>query len=328
MSFTVMKAGFCDTIQDKGRHGYGRYGINISGAMDLLAMQAANALAGNDLDAAVVEMHFPASAYLFNQAVVMAISGADFNAMLQLADGSAVALPVNKTVFIPAGTVLSFKEKIKGERCYLAVAGGLLLTPWLNSCSTNLKIKQGGFRGRALKKDDTIELRNKNPYQLRPLRIFPWMANFYSWYFDEKHLNVMPGPEWDWLDDDSKKQFGRTGFVIGKQSDRMGISLEGITLQQASAEQLVSSGVTYGTIQLLPNGQLIILAADHPATGGYPRIATIIAAHLPKLAQAAPGTTLRFITTTADNATELLLLQQKEVKQMQMAVRLQWQNLQ
>jgi antagonist of KipI len=153
--------------------------------------------------------------------------------------------------------------------------------------------------------------------------MFPWSANFYSWYFDEGTFNVIPGPEWAWLDAASQKLFARTTFTTTKNSDKMGISLDGPKLIQANTEQLVSTGVVYGTIQLLPNGNLVILAADHPTTGGYPRIANIISVHLPKLAQVSPGVKLRFLTTTEPNATDLFLLQQKEIKQMQTAVKLQ-----
>jgi antagonist of KipI len=99
-------------------------------------------------------------------------------------------------------------------------------------------------------------------------------------------------------------------------------------LTQSNTEQLVSSGVMFGTIQLLPNGSLVILAVDHPTTGGYPRIENIISVHLPKLAQISPGVKLRFFTTSVLNAANMFLLQQKEIKQMQTAVKLQLPALQ
>ena len=104
MSITILKAGICDTIQDMGRKGYASFGINPSGAMDTLSMQVANALVKNTLNTAVVEMHFPAPVYCFNNVVLIALSGADFNASMQTADGSIIALPVNRTALLPAGT--------------------------------------------------------------------------------------------------------------------------------------------------------------------------------------------------------------------------------
>ena len=101
----------------------------------------------------------------------------------------------------------------------------------------------------------------------------------------------------------------------------MGVALEGFSLQTNSKEQLVSSGVSFGTIQLLPNGQMIILAADHPTTGGYPRIANIISAHLPKLAQTSPGTKIRLLQTTIENAEDLLMQMHTELIQLKQAVK-------
>lgn len=327
MSLSIIKAGIYDTIQDLGRYGQGAYGINTSGAMDILAMQTANALVLNELPDAVLEMHFPAPVIQFNEAAVIALSGADFQAILRSDNGLHIDLPVNKTAFIAANTTLLFQKKIKGERCYLSVHDGFQLQPWLDSFSTNLKIMEGGFHGRTLLKDDTIPFNKKSSFKLSHIKLFPWAANFYSWYTDENSYNFIPGPEYHWLDDASKKLLGRGTFTTGNHSDRMGISLTGNALKLSNKEQLVSSGVTYGTMQLLPDGNIIILAADHPTTGGYPRIGNIIAAHLPKLSQVSPGTKIRFLETSIENATELMLLQQKELKQMQQAVRLYLQHL-
>ena len=325
MSITILKSGVCDTIQDYGRFGLGAYGINPNGVMDRLAMQTANALVGNDENSAVIELHFPASELFFNQGVLLALCGADFQACIQLQDGSEKEAPINKTIFVPGQSKLFFKERKKGERCYLAVNGGFNLKPWLNSNSTNLKVQHGGLNGNTLKKGEELHLKEVGVFQTGRLKVYPWTANFYSWYYDENSYNIIPGPEWDWLDAASQKLFSRSTFEITRHSDRMGITLNGPVLSQSNQEQLVSSGVTYGTIQLLPNGQLIVLAADHPTTGGYPRIANIISIHLPKLSQASPGTHIRFLTTTAGNALDLYLQQQKELIQVQYAVKLQLQ---
>jgi antagonist of KipI len=324
---SIVKAGICDTMQDLGRYGYGAYGINVAGAMDVLAMQTANALVVNELPSAVLEMHFPASVIRFNAPALIALSGADFNAIITTSEGDAADFAVNKTAFVTANSLLSFPKKIKGERCYLAVHGGFVLQPWLNSYSTNLKIQTGGFNGRCLKKDDTIEFKKSSKLPGNSVKRFPWTANFYSWYGDAGSYNFIAGPEFNWLDVASQKQFMRGLFTIGQHSDRMGITLTGNLLHQANNEQLISSGVTYGTMQLLPNGNLVVLAADRPTTGGYPRIGNIIQAHLPKLAQASAGATIRFLQTNIESASQLLFLQQNELKQMQQAVRLILQHL-
>lgn len=321
MSIAILKAGVNDSIQDKGRQGYAAFGINPSGCMDPLAMQAANALAGNQLTDPVIEMHFPAPVLQFRQASLMAISGADFGAVIQTGEGETIPFKKNKTAILSAGSKLSFTRKMEGQRCYLSVHGGFKLPTWFGSYSTNVKVMQGGYKGRRLQTGDELPV-NKSLNQAESLTsLLPWFANVEDWYNAPSIFNVIPGPEWDWLEPESRKHFLYDQFTISLHSDRMGVTLEALPLNTGEGLQLLSGGVSFGTIQLLPNGQLIILAAEHPTTGGYPRIANIISAHLPKLAQAAPGTKLKFLETTMENAEDLLVLQQKELKQIQLAVK-------
>ncbi|MES2647311.1 MAG: biotin-dependent carboxyltransferase family protein [Bacteroidota bacterium] len=321
MGLAIVKEGLCDTIQDAGRKGFAASGINPGGAMDVLAMKIANALVGNSLTEAVLEMHFPAPVIYFHQPAIIAISGADLNAVLDLqTNHQALQLPINKTAFVNAGTTLSFKNKIIGERACLAVKGGFNLPLWFGSYSTNIKIKEGGFKGRTLKAGDHLSLMKKHPALNASNQVFPWSANMQSWYADPGTCNFLAGPEWHWLNAASQKQFTNIPFTLTAQSDRMGLHLEGNSIGMMQQQQLLSSGVNFGMIQLLPNGNLVILAADHPTTGGYPRIANVITAHLPKLAQAKPGTKIRFLHTSLENAQELLGVMQKELLQLQQAV--------
>lgn len=323
MSITVIKAGVYDTIQDEGRKGHAAFGINPSGVMDVLAMQAANALAGNELSTAVIEMLFPAPVMQFNSHAIVGLSGAEFDAVITDTSGNIAPFSNNRTAYVAAGSVLSFNRKISGERCYLAVHTGFDLPRWFGSISTNSKIKEGGYKGRRLLKDDAIPFAIYQPMKAHTTStVFPWFAHVQSWYDGPSIFNILPGPEWDWLDGNSQKSFLREGFTITAQSDRMGITLKGLPLSINRNEQLLSSGVSYGTIQLLPDGQMIILAADHPTTGGYPRIGNIISAHLPKLAQASPGHTIKFLPTTIAHAEDMLLLQHKEMQRLKGAMKL------
>ena len=328
MSITIIKAGICDTIQDAGRNGYAVFGINPSGVMDVLAMKTANALAGNSLTTAVIEMHFPAPVIQCNHPAILALSGADFDAVIQTAEGNKISFKNNKAAYLPAGSSLSFNKKIAGERCFLAVHGGFNLPQWFGSSSTNLKIKEGGYKGRRLLNHDILPTIQKHGLEKKlTATVFQWFAYTQGWYDDPYTYNFLPGPEWDWLDTTSKKYFLKNQFTIEAHSDRMGITLQGLSLQTNNNDQLLSSGVNYGTIQLLPNGQMIVLAADHPTTGGYPRIANIITAHLPKLAQAAPGSKIKFLKTSIAHAEDLLLQQHKELLRLERAVRFKMDEL-
>ena len=204
MSIVILKAGICDTIQDVGRNGYGASGINPSGAMDVFALQVANSLVANPLNAAAIEMHFRAPVLQFKTFAIIALSGADFNAEIQTDHGEKIDLPVNKTAAMQPGFKLVFNKKKYGERCYLSVSEEFNLPQWLGSYSTNLKIKEGGYSGRKLAAGDELFLYKTSASKQRNKTILPWYENVTSWYADATAFNILPGPELDWLEPDSK----------------------------------------------------------------------------------------------------------------------------
>lgn len=318
MSLRIIKAGLLDTIQDMGRYGYQQLGINPTGAMDKLAAAIANILVGNNAGEAVIEMHFPAPVILFEKPALIALAGADFNATI---DG--VPVSVNQPVLINKSCLLQFHSAKKNCRCYLAVKGGLQINKWLNSCSTNLKAEAGGFFGNKLVKDDVIALREEFSYPISAAcKIFPWKANEEIDESQPDEIFVLPGSEWHWLEEPAKQKFLKNIFYISSNSDRMGYRLASEPLLAQNKSELLSSAVCFGTIQLLPDGQLIILMADHQTMGGYPRIGNVITAHLHRLAQKKTGDQLHFKMTSHDIAENLLLKQQLHLQQLQIACKL------
>jgi antagonist of KipI len=310
MSMEVIKAGIADTFQDGGRYGHQHLGINPNGAMDLIAMHVANALAGNEMNEAVLELCFPASVLLFRKPALMALSGANFNAAL---NGKPV--PLNQSISVPAGSELKFTRIEKGVFGYLAIHGGFGLVSWLNSVSTNAKAHMGGWKGRSLQKGDEIPLRKEISLS-DEVKIFPWRANVVDFYSDSKSFQFLRGNEFDWLDEQSKKKLAEDSFVMTAVRDRMGYRLKGEALTRRNAE-LISTAATFGTIQLLPDGQLIILMADHQTTGGYPRIAQVIAADRSRLVQRNVGEVIQFQQISLGEAEDLMVVQRKTLKQIQ-----------
>jgi len=212
----------------------------------------------------------------------------------------------------------------------MAVKGGFKCTKWLNSYSTNLKAEAGGIEGRKLLKDDVIELIDKYDFLKilgdNDFRILPWKANE-SWdEINNNEIFVLPGPEWDWLDVGTQQKFLSATFDITNNSDRMGYRLSGEVLHSVKKEELISSAVCFGTIQLLPDGQLIILMADSQTTGGYPRIGTVISAHLSRLAQLKPGEKIKFSFADHPVAESLILKQQLHLLQLQNACTFRLEN--
>jgi antagonist of KipI len=317
MSLRIIKAGVFDTIQDQGRYGFQYLGINPGGPMDRFSAQAANMLVGNETNEPIIEMHFPASIFLFEQEAMIAIAGADFSATINGDD-----IPLCQPVIVAKNSILQFQKWKQGARCYLAIREKLNIQKWLNSYSTNVKANSGGLAGRTLQKDDVIIFRDRSIYLALPhdsdVLPLPWKADVRWTNAPIDRIAIAPGNEWDWLTEESRNNFFKEPFVVDSLADRMGYRLKGMVKAKKN-DELVSSAVTFGTIQLLPNGELIVLMADHQTTGGYPRIAYIASAHLPILAQKRPGDLIYFRLTDQQHAEDLLLLQQQHLLQLQNA---------
>lgn len=314
MSLKVIKKGLLDTIQDTGRYGYRHLGINPGGVMDPLAAATANILVGNTPQTAVIEMHFPAAVFVVQQDCLIAISGADFSATLH---GKSV--PLEQPLVVAAGAELRFRERRSGARAYIAIRENMEITEWLGSCSTNAKLLLGGWQGRALKPGDTIPFRYSFQYghilggafcKVLPWRVVQPVA--------DHEIYVLKGPEWNWMRGESDGILEGQAFTISTVADRMGYQLEE-PISCFIEEQLLSSGTSFGTIQLLPGGKLIILMADHQVSGGYPRIAQVITGSLPALAQMQPGEKIKFRFCSQAYAESVLMKQQLLLTNLQTA---------
>jgi antagonist of KipI len=321
MSLRIIKQGLFDSIQDMGRYGYQHLGINPGGAMDNIAAGVANILAGNEIDEAVIEMHFPAPTVYLEKATIIAISGADFSASI-----NNETVPLNTALVVAAGSTLSFTKYHRGARAYLAVQGGLSLEPWLNSYSTNSKAKAGGYHGRPLKKDDIIHCRAEQfafvSLPASSVIVMPVTVSTGLLYNTTNTIRCAEGEDFKSLQTGSQQTFTTASFTISRQSDRMGYRLTRDTLVCANKTDRISAAVTKGSIQLLPDGQLIVLMADHQTTGGYPVIAHVISADIPVLAQMQPGTIIQFRLISLEAAEQLYLNQQQYLQQLQDACNL------
>ena len=315
MSIRILKAGVFDTIQDQGRIGFARWGINTSGAMDVYAADIANALVGNDPGCAVLEMHFPAAEIFFTQETLISITGADFSPVL-----NGLSLPSWKTLRVPSESVLSFKRRTKGARVYLSVRTGFDVQEWLGSRSTNVKSGVGGFHGRRLLKDDEIGVNHAISRSKQPLHVFPWTVNTQRAYHHST-IGLLKGNEFDWLSEHSKSAITESDFSIHSSSDRMATHLVHDTFHFEKREELFSSAVSFGTVQLLPSGKLITLMADHQTTGGYPRIGHVASAFLPMFSQIFPGEKFRFHWLTLEEAEKMLFSLRAEMNMVRNSIR-------
>ncbi len=328
MSISIIKAGLLGTIQDLGRYGYGSLGINCGGAMDRYAAQVANMLVGNDVHEAVMELHFPGPQVLFEQNALISITGANFTPTL-----NDEPLPLWQPLLIRKNTILHFPKLRHGARCYIAIHSGFCIEAWLNSYSTSLKAGTGGFHGRKFEKGDELNARESTIYfagfmkEGRDVLPLHWRADYANAYEYPNEIFFMEGNEFGSLSDHSAISFLDGHFIIQPFSDRMGYQVKGPELVLQEQRELVSASVSFGTIQLMPDKELVILMADHQTTGGYPRIGHVISAHLPKLAQLRPRDSIQFKKVSVDKAEELLFAQQKELAILKTACYEQLNNL-
>lgn len=302
-SIEVLKPGAYTTVQDLGCTGYQHLGVPVSGAMDEVALRLANSLAGNSAHAAALEATLMGPALRFSADTVIACCGADLSASV---DGMAVPLA---TAFpIKAGAILQFGRKVSGVRSYLAVQGGFSVPDVMGSSSTYARAGFGGFGGRALRKGDVLHFKSAVPsIPERSQAALSAEAALLAAMVSQGPIRVVAGPEWDEFTPAAREQWLGQAWRISAQSDRMGYRFEGAVLARNTQSSILSEPVTFGTVQVPPDGQPIVLMAERQTTGGYPRIANVIAADLFRLAQCAPGDHVRFVLVDMDTAQQLLI---------------------
>ena len=280
----ILDPGILTTIQDAGRRGYQAYGVPVSGAMDLPALRAANKLVGNAPDDAALEIHSPV-ALQTDAPHLIALTGTD--ARFEI---NGRVLPMWMSVFVRAGATIEIAPKRAGRWIYLAIHGGIDVPRVLGSKSTFLRGKFGGLEGRALAAGDQIPVGAPTLGDL--VAAAGRGANDRA--YRQSEIRVILGPHDDWFAPEAIAALTREEYIVSETADRMGYRLHGAVLSRQRAQELVSCGVPLGAIQVPPDGQPIVLMADHQTTGGYPIIATVITEDIARVAQSVPGERLTF----------------------------------
>jgi antagonist of KipI len=313
MSILFLKSGILTTLQDLGRNGWRRFGVNPNGAMDRSAARLVNILLGGDEAEAVLEMHFPAPVLRFESDAVIALGGADFAARLNDTE-----IENWRPVFAQKNDVLTFPERKSGARIYLSVAGGFQTEKWLDSASANLK---AGI-GRNFQKDDRLIFKNPKPKTQNPKPNYKISDALVPRYSRFPTVRVTAGAEFENLTAFSTETFLKNSFAVAPESDRMGFRLRGEPLYLLDSREMISSAVGFGTIQLLPDGQLIILMADHQTTGGYPRLAHVAEIDLPLVAQLNPGDKIYLKMISESEAEDLIFERERDFNWLKTAIKL------
>jgi antagonist of KipI len=325
VSLRVESFGLLTTLQDLGRRGFQHLGVGPGGAMDEVSHRLANLLVGNPAQTPTLEMTLAGPSLHFETETLMALCGADLSPTI-----AGLPVPLWRPVLVAAGARLKFGRPVQGARCYLAVAGGFKVPTVMGSGSTHLAAGFGGFQGRPLRIGDQLEIGScdgdRYPTLWKRFRQgrLPFLGTgwFAPWnreldLLQPATLRLIPGPQWPSLTDESRQSLLAASYNVAPNSDRMGIRMLGPRLALEQPLEMVSSGVVTGTLQLPPDGSLILLMADRQTTGGYPRLGEVASVDLPKAAQLRPGETLRFILVPLAEAQELLLQREARLRDLE-----------
>ncbi len=296
-------------VQDGGRAGHASLGVTDSGALDSGALRLANALVGNPADAAGLEVLNGGLRLRAERELTVAVSGAEVPLTIEAADGTEAAEALERAPQMDAAFVLRAGERLElgsassGMRAYLAVRGGIAGTSMLGSVAYDSLAKLGTA---PLRPGDPLHLAdapaNADPRPRIPARATGGHAT----------LRAVAGPRDDWFSAAAIASFVRQDWRVTAESNRIGIRLHGAALSRLDLGELPSEGVVSGSIQVPPSGQPVLFLADHPVTGGYPVIATVIDEDLDRAAQLRPGDTLNFVLVDADDVGEPRVAEPRE----------------
>ena len=296
--FIIESAGMLTTVQDLGRYGYQRFGMPVSGAMDTFSLQLANILVGNDPNDACLEITYNGPEITFISPLVISVTGAGMGPCIN-------GKPVEqyKPIGVYEGDSLTFIGLRSGCRSYIAFSGGIDVPVVMGSRSTYLRGRLGGFEGRALRTGDKLKVGEKKGNALKgelPAEIIPEFRT-------EQVLRIIPGPEVYCFEMQGIRNFLNDMYTVTDQSDRMGYRLSGPEIKHTEkGADIISAGISPGTVQVPGNGQPILLMADRQTTGGYTRLANIISVDLTLASQLIPGNRVRFEEVTEEEARKLL----------------------
>ena len=285
-----LPAGF----QDAGRPGYRHLGVPLSGALDAGWLAIANALAGNPAATVALEIRLRGPRLRATRPVVLALAG-EFSARIEDAAGQSRAAGNWRSLALAENEILD-TGYLKSGIGYLAAHGGFELPAVLGSQSTYARAGLGGIDGRGIKAGDLVRVGAGETAILLRLPQAPRLAG--------GSLRVIAGPQREYFTDTAWARFIEGEFTVSRETDRMGLRLDGpcLTHDPARGADIVSDAVTPGAVQVPGDGRPIILLADCQTVGGYPKIATVIGADLPRLGHALPGQALRFVEVSIEQA--------------------------
>lgn len=304
----VVTPGVHTTVQDLGRTGYQDVGVPVSGPLDRIGLRLANALVGNAPGTPALEMILQGPSFeVAADSVRIALAGS--NGAIDVSGENPRKIAAGTSTRLMRGDTFRIGQLGDSGCAYLAVEGGIDVTPSLGSASTYVRARLGGIAGTALRGGDSIPL----VLGCVPQRPEQALAQPFDLALDQE-VRVVLGPQADFFSDAELARLLSEEYVVSPQSDRMGFRLEGQPLVHAKGYNIVSDGVVAGSIQVPGSGLPIVLMADAQTTGGYPKIATVISADIPVLGRRKPGRKVRFKAVSVAQAEDLRREQEAELR--------------
>ena len=300
MGLEVLRAGLQSTVQDQGRFGYAHFGVSSSGAADNFSLTIGNILVGNPKHYAGIEMTIIGDKYHFKSDAYIALTGSEFEAEL---DNKSI--PFWKRLPIKKGQILDIRSTKNGARCYFCVAGGINIEDVMGAKTTHLTSGIGGLHGRILKNLDELEFGPLDDL------IKPTQKVNDSITTDTKIIKVTKGVQWQWFDKNQKNKLFQDLYQVTGLSNRMGLRLIGNAIKAKKGNEITTTGISLGSIQIPADGQPIISFVEHQTTGGYPIIATVISADVRKVGQLKAGDYFQFELISFSSAEKLKADQEK-----------------
>lgn len=305
MSLEVLSPGLATTVQDRGRYGYYRFGIPQGGVMDQYVATLANRLVGNTADEAVLECTYAGPKLRADADVVVAVTGAPIDIYV---DGKPVSQ--NSRIQLTAGEELHFGVIQQGTKFFIAVEGGIDVPSVLGSRSTYPIGRLGGFNGRAVQEGDSLSVGERAPRTRSRLDSIPeeWLPA----YERELQVRIMLGLYDHKLTDEGMANLVESDWTLTPVADRMGLRFDGpgapwqVVEQPFGAGQdpsnITDAGYAMGSIQIPGGTQPIVLHCDAVSGGGYAQVGTVISADMDLFARMSPGTSVRFVPVSMDEA--------------------------
>jgi len=283
------------TLQDSGRRGWNKFGVPTSGPMDWFAYQSANSLLNNPPNSAVIELGLGEITFRALRNTVLSVTGAGYEV-----ENYVWTFPLWTTFYVRAGWTVRVKKTSGGNWATIAIAGGFDSPIIMNSRSAYLR---GGI-GSTLKAGDILNSFTPTIELLKlAARDFP--VDKFMPYSQTPTIEVISAPQADWFTPEGIRTFYESEYTLSPSFDRMGYRLQGPPIEKAITKELISEGMTMGSIQIPTDGQPIVMMANAPTAGGYPKIANVTRASLPLLAQCEAGISrIRFRETTIEKAQE------------------------